>query len=94
MALAFLREMRSWSARQLDAVSFLAASTDGNDGPTDAAGAFADRQALDRASAAQLDMDAYLAANDSYHFFAAAQSLLRTGPTNTNVCDIQIILLH
>lgn len=68
---------------------FLAASTDGSDGPTDAAGAFASAPLLGRARAAGLDPDAYLANNDSYAFFDKIGGLLRTGPTNTNVCDLK-----
>jgi glycerate 2-kinase len=74
-------------------VCFLAASTDGNDGPTDAAGAFADLEMLVRAEQADLSPADYLAANDSYHFFTAINGLLKTGPTNTNVCDLQMILI-
>ncbi len=92
MALAYLLEIE----RHKDLcrnISFLAASTDGNDGPTDAAGAFADLELLDRAGAAGLDLAAYLADNDSYHFFDKIDGLLKTGPTNTNVCDLHISLI-
>ncbi len=94
MALAFLQEMDQWETEWQGRIAFLAASTDGNDGPTDAAGAFADSLALSRAAAAGQDIAAALADNDSYHFFAGIDSLLLTGPTNTNVCDIQIVLVH
>ncbi len=92
MALAYLMELARH--RHLGGeVSFLAASTDGNDGPTDAAGAFADLELLERAGNAALDPAAYLADNDSYHFFDAIEGLLKTGPTNTNVCDLHISLV-
>jgi hydroxypyruvate reductase len=70
---------------------FLAAGTDGNDGPTDAAGAFADLQLLERARAAALDLRAHLEDNDSHGFFQAVDGLLRTGPTGTNVCDLWLL---
>ena len=92
MALAFQAAMtRSRPARE---VLFLAASTDGNDGPTDAAGAFASRELGDHARALGLDLAAYLAGNDSYTFHDRAGSLLRTGPTNTNVSDVAVLLVR
>jgi hydroxypyruvate reductase len=70
------------------------AGTDGVDGPTDAAGAIADSTTLARARAAQLSApDTYLDANDSYRFFAALGDLIQTGPTGTNVGDLQILLV-
>jgi hydroxypyruvate reductase len=67
--------------------------TDGVDGPTDAAGAYADATTIDRALAQGLPPDQYLAENDSYSFFGALGDLIHTGPTGTNVGDLQIILL-
>lgn len=77
------------------ALAFLAASTDGSDGsdgPTDAAGAFATLALLERAEAQGLDPEAFLADSDSYGFFDGIGGLLRTEPTGTNVCDLQILL--
>jgi hydroxypyruvate reductase len=91
MALAFLAGIGRAPA-DAGELLLLAASTDGGDGPTDAAGAFASAGILGRARAAGLDAEAYLARNDSYAFFDALGELLRTGPTNTNVCDLQILL--
>jgi hydroxypyruvate reductase len=68
--------------------------TDGIDGPTDAAGAIADQTTLARARALGLDPRAFLAANDSYHFFERLQALVKTGPTGTNVMDIRILLIN
>jgi len=48
---------------------------------------------LDRAAAAGLSINAYLKNNDSYHFFEAINGLYKTGPTNTNVCDLHMILV-
>ncbi len=66
--------------------------TDGSDGPTDAAGAFVDGTTLDRARALGLDAARYLADNDSYTFFDRLGDLIRTGPTNTNVNDLYVLL--
>jgi hydroxypyruvate reductase len=67
--------------------------TDGIDGPTDAAGALVDPSTLDRAAAAGLDPARVLADNDSYTFFDRLGDLIRTGPTSTNVGDLQVILV-
>ena len=67
--------------------------TDGIDGPTDAAGAYADGSTIDRALADGLAPDTYLSNNNSYAFFQALGDLIHTGPTGTNVGDLQIILL-
>jgi hydroxypyruvate reductase len=68
--------------------------TDGIDGPTDAAGAIVDPTTLSRAQAAGLaPAHTYLGDNNAYEFFDRLGDLVRTGPTNTNVGDIQIILI-
>ena len=91
LALAFLAEMAADSDPPLGA-TLLAAGTDGNDGPTDAAGAFADGAAL--AAAATLDPGAALADNDSYAFCNACAALFRPGPTNTNVADLYLLTVE
>jgi glycerate 2-kinase len=92
-ALSFLLELREYGIEHDCGITMLAASTDGNDGPTDAAGAFASTDALSRASRQALDPAAYLRDNDSYTFFEKTGHLLKTGPTNTNVCDLQMALV-
>ena len=72
---------------------FFNAGTDGTDGPTDAAGAFADETTLQRAQTAGLDPQKYLDNNNSYQFFDRLDNLFKTGPTNTNVMDLRIILI-
>jgi len=67
--------------------------TDGIDGPTDAAGAFVDTTTVTRARAAGLQPQTSLERNDSYRFFEALGDLIQTGPTGTNVGDLQVILL-
>ncbi|MEO5925512.1 MAG: glycerate kinase [Bryobacteraceae bacterium] len=71
----------------------LSGGTDGIDGPTDAAGAFADGGTVARAASMGLDAKAYLANNDSYHFFEPLNALIKTGPTGTNVMDVRLLLL-
>jgi glycerate 2-kinase len=71
----------------------LCAGTDGTDGPTDAAGALSDADTVRRARERGLDPRHSLAQNDSYRFFKALDDLVITGPTNTNVMDLRIILI-
>jgi hydroxypyruvate reductase/glycerate 2-kinase len=71
----------------------LSGGTDGEDGPTDAAGAVADEATLARAIADGLQPTTYLSRNDAYSFFAATGGLLKTGLTQTNVMDVRIILI-
>jgi hydroxypyruvate reductase len=66
--------------------------TDGIDGPTDAAGAIVDSSTLARAQAAGLDPLEFLDDNNTYVFFERLGDLIRTGPTATNVGDLQVIL--
>jgi hydroxypyruvate reductase len=74
-------------------VVILSAGTDGEDGPTDAAGAVGDEALRAAAAAAGLDPAAFLARNDAYHFFRPLGGLVETGPTHTNVCDLRVVLV-
>jgi glycerate-2-kinase len=88
------QELALAAAIALDAghpTALLAAGTDGSDGPTDAAGAFADEATLARGREAGLDARAALARNDAYAFFAAEGGLFVTGPTHTNVMDLALL---
>ena len=71
----------------------LSAGTDGTDGPTDAAGAVSDNHTIDKAVSENLNSEAYLTNNDSYHFFKQLDDLVITGPTLTNVMDLRILLV-
>jgi hydroxypyruvate reductase len=73
--------------------TLLAAGTDGTDGPTDAAGAFADGATVSRGARQGRDALAHLDRNDAYAFFDAEGGLLRTGPTGTNVRDLCLALV-
>lgn len=77
----------------LDNIVVLSAGTDGTDGPTDAAGGIVDGSTIRRGKAKGLDAMAYLTKNDSYHFLQATDDLFITGPTLTNVMDLQIALI-
>jgi hydroxypyruvate reductase len=67
--------------------------TDGIDGASHAAGAFGDETTIARAEALGLDAEAALTANNSTPFFEALNDLIVTGPTGTNVMDIQVVLI-
>ncbi len=76
----------------LDAAVFSVGS-DGTDGPTDAAGGYADGDTLAALTAAGWDPAAALAGNDAYHALKAVDGLLVTGPTGTNVNDVSVLLI-
>ena len=75
-----------------DHVAGASIGTDGIDGPTDAAGAIVDSSTLQRAQAAGLDPREFLDDNNTYVFFERLGDLIKTGPTATNVGDLQVIL--
>lgn len=77
----------------LAGVCFLAGGTDGEDGPTDAAGGFVDEDLARAAIAKGLDPAAFLRRHDAYNFFDPLGGLIRTGPTNTNVMDLRVVLI-
>ena len=73
-------------------VMLISFATDGDDGPTDAAGAVATGESVQRAESLGLDAAGYLSRNDAYPFFDALGDLLKTGPTGTNVNDLIFLL--
>ncbi|MHB1192189.1 MAG: glycerate kinase type-2 family protein [Longimicrobiales bacterium] len=77
----------------LGGVLLFSGATDGTDGPTDAAGAWADGSTVRRGREAGLDAAAMLRENDSYSFFQPLGDLLVTGPTRTNVMDLRVVLV-
>ncbi|MGA7144063.1 MAG: glycerate kinase [Desulfobacterales bacterium] len=74
-------------------IVILSGGTDGTDGPTDAAGAFSDTYTVKRAEKMNLDPYHFLLNNDAYHFFQKLGDLFITGPTQTNVMDLRIVLV-
>jgi glycerate 2-kinase len=89
MALGAVNELAG-----LQGVVVVTLATDGNDGPTDAAGAVVTGDSLDRARRLGLSPTDYLARNDAYHFFDELADLLKTGPTHTNVNDLALICVR
>ena len=87
MALAVVRPIS-----KLKDVCFLAGSTDGTDGPTDAAGGFVDPDSVERAHVAGFKVHEAMSRNDSYHFLEACDGLIFTGPTGSNVTDIALFI--
>ena len=81
-------------ASETEEVALGSIGTDGIDGPTDAAGAYADTTTIARAKQHSLDADAYLADNNAYVFFQKIDDLIVTGPSTTNVGDLQIVLFR
>jgi len=76
-----------------DGLVMASLSTDGIDGPTNAAGAIIDGKTIERAKKAGLSPEKFLASNDSFHFFSKLDDLICTGPTGTNVNDIAAIVV-
>jgi len=77
----------------LAGVCVLCGGTDGEDGPTDAAGAFVDEELARAAALKGLDPADFLRRHDAYHFFEPLGGLVKTGPTNTNVMDLRVVLI-
>ncbi len=88
LVLAALDQLAHGSA---DGVALLSGGTDGEDGPTDAAGAILTAPVLAAANQLGLDPADFLARNDAYSFFERADALVKTGPTHTNVCDVRVV---
>ncbi|MBU2498017.1 MAG: glycerate kinase [Proteobacteria bacterium] len=85
----------AWDLRGLaPRVVILSGGTDGNDGPTPAAGAVVDPSTVRHGADLGLDARDYLKNNDAYHFFEKTNDLLVTGPTNTNVMDVRLVLVR
>ena len=75
----------------MEGVFAAAFATDGTDGPTDAAGAYVDWKTEQRATELSLDTEDFLVRNDAYNYFTKLDSLINTGPTGTNVCDLYVV---
>jgi hydroxypyruvate reductase len=92
LALAFAIELHRITPGSSN-IFFLSAGTDGSDGPTDAAGACVTPELMGKMKAISAQAAASLTENDAYNFFSSTGNLFKTGPTYTNVCDIQILVV-
>lgn len=90
-ALDWLQREGKLTAEERQRFVLLSGGTDGEDGPTDAAGAFLDAEVWSRAEQLGLSPRDYLNRCDAYSFFERTGGLLKTGPTGTNVCDIRVV---
>lgn len=94
LALAALcKALENSSDNPLEGICLLSGGTDGEDGPTDAAGAFISAATIDKLREQKLDPHDYLRRNDAYTFFQQVGGLIRTGPTHTNVCDVRVVVV-
>ncbi|MDA1015249.1 MAG: DUF4147 domain-containing protein [Planctomycetota bacterium] len=90
LALAALDEL---TPAELQDIVVLSGGTDGEDGPTDAAGGVAALEVKERSLASGLNVGGYLSLNNSYEFLSQTGGLFKTGPTHTNVMDLRVILV-
>lgn len=94
LVLAALEQVRSAEGGTRNAgFALLSGGTDGEDGPTDAAGAVIDSDFLLRVAASGLDPADFLRRSDAYSFFDQLGGLIKTGPTHTNVCDVRVAVV-
>ena len=77
----------------MEGVVVLSGGTDGEDGPTDAAGAIGDVRVAKKSARLGLRTKPYIELHDSYTFFEKAGGHLMTGPTGTNVMDLRVVLV-
>ncbi len=89
-ALALLKEL----GEGIRGITALSAGTDGEDGPTDAAGAFADESVWIETEGQNLSIDDHLNRHDAYPFFERTGGLVKTGLTGTNVMDLRVLLIR
>lgn len=89
-----LAALLRWWDEDLDGMVLVSGGTDGEDGPTDAAGGIADAAVRARAIALGLNAADFLAVNNAYPFLQQTGGLIQTGPTHTNVMDVRVVLSH
>ena len=90
------QELALASAIELDGtkgIIILSGGTDGNDGPTDAAGAVCNGETIAKGKTFGLDVNSFINNNDSYNYFDKVEGLLKIGASGTNVMDVQIIII-
>jgi len=92
LVLAALERLMDEQSEAAGGIILLSGGTDGEDGPTDAAGAVLDADIIGVVRAKRLSPADYLRRNDAYSFFDPLDALIRTGPTHTNVCDLRVVV--
>lgn len=92
LVLAALEQLRSRGSAG-EGLAMLSGGTDGEDGPTDAAGALVDAPVIELATMLGIDPAEDLRRNNAYRFFDACGGLIKTGPTHTNVCDVRVVVV-
>lgn len=93
LALSALCQWQQIAPENRDRVCILSGGTDGEDGPTDAAGAWVDAELHQKSYNLGMDITAHLNRNDAYPALDRLGSLIRTGPTHTNVCDLRVVVV-
>ena len=91
LVLAALERLLKEGQDSAEGIVLLSGGTDGEDGPTDAAGAMLTAEVIARMRSQNLDPDNFLRRNDAYNFFEQTGGLIKTGPTHTNVCDLRVV---
>jgi glycerate-2-kinase len=94
LVLAALDELLNHDEDRGRSIAILSGGTDGEDGPTDAAGAWIDESIVAEVRRRGLDPADALRRNDAYRFFEPLGALLKTGPTHTNVCDVRVVVVE
>jgi hydroxypyruvate reductase len=94
LVLAALDELLKRETDQSVGIAILSGGTDGEDGPTDAAGAWLDDAVIAEVRKRGLNPADSLRRNDAYRFFEPLGALLKSGPTHTNVCDLRVVLVR
>jgi hydroxypyruvate reductase len=91
LVLAALERLLREEPTTMDDFVILSGGTDGEDGPTDAAGAVLTAGVITEMRRRKLDPNGFLRRNDAYAFFEQTMGLIKTGPTHTNVCDLRVV---
>ncbi|MCR9294530.1 MAG: DUF4147 domain-containing protein [bacterium] len=96
LALAIMKRLQDagWPSANLRELAFVSGGTDGEDGPTDAAGACFDSSLAQQADALGLNPDAFITSADPYNFFQPVGGLIQIGATGTNVCDLRVAVIR
>jgi len=91
LVLAALERLLKEGEKSADGIVLLSGGTDGEDGPTAAAGAMLSAELIAKMREKRLDPSSFLSRNDAYTFFDQIGGLIKTGPTHTNVCDLRVV---